>query len=69
LRFERRQFGLFNYLCCGIKGLSPGGKRDERMLFNIQGSPSPRSRVVHLNKKELRQKYQEACMDEQGTPG
>lgn len=47
----REEFGLFNYLCCGIKGLSPGGKRDKKRLFNIQGSPSTKSRFVHLNKK------------------
>ena len=32
-------------------------------------STSPSSGAMHPNKEEVRQKHQEACMDEQGAPG
>jgi len=35
---------------------------------NIQGSPPPSSEAMHPNREEVRQKHQEACMDEQGAP-
>jgi len=47
---------------------NPGGKWIPRKLVNIQGSCPPSSRAAQSN-KEVRQKYQEACMDEQGAPG
>ncbi|PKU36933.1 hypothetical protein llap_12767 [Limosa lapponica baueri] len=50
-------------------GKSTGGERGPRKLVSIQGAPPPSSRVVHPNKEEVRQKCQEACMDEQGAPG
>ncbi|PKU31590.1 hypothetical protein llap_18105 [Limosa lapponica baueri] len=50
-------------------GKSTGGERDSRKLVSIQGSPPPSSGAVYPNKEEVRQKIQEACMDEQGAPG
>jgi len=38
-------------------------------LVNIQGSPPSSSGAMDLNKEEVRQKFQEACMDEQGALG
>ncbi|GAB0206735.1 mitochondrial enolase superfamily member 1 [Grus japonensis] len=50
-------------------GQSPGGKRGPRQLVSIQGSPPPSSGEMHPNKEEVRQKCEEACMDEQAGPG
>jgi len=50
-------------------GQSPGGKRGPRKLVNTKGSTPPSPGVMHPNKAEVRQKHQEACMDEQGAPG
>lgn len=38
-----------------------------RELVNIQGLSPPG--VIHPNKKEIRQKFQESCMDEQRALG
>ncbi|PKU31591.1 hypothetical protein llap_18106 [Limosa lapponica baueri] len=40
-----------------------------RKLVDTEGSPSPSSRAVHPNEQEVKQKRQEACVDEQGVPG
>lgn len=49
-------------------GNHSGGKSRPEELVDIQGSPPPSSRKVHLNKKEIKQSLQEAHMDKQGTP-
>jgi len=38
-------------------------------LINIQESSPPSSREVHPNEYEVRQTFQEACVNEQGAPG
>lgn len=35
----------------------------------VQGSLPPSSEVLHLDKEEVEQECQEACVDEQGAPG
>lgn len=37
-------------------------------LVDIQGSPSPSSRKIHLNKQEIEQKWEEAHLEERGVP-
>jgi len=49
-------------------GQSPVGRRGRRKPVNIQGSPPP-SLAMHPNEEKVRQKCQEACMDEQRAPG
>lgn len=41
----------------------------EKGTKNIQGSPPLRSGMIHSNKAEIRQKFQETCVDEKGAPG
>ena len=48
-------------------GYSPGGKEGLRKLVDIQGSPTPSSETVYLNEQEIKQKCQEAYIDEQGA--
>lgn len=45
-----------------------GGKRSPRQLVNTLGSPPPSSGEMHPDKGEVKQKGQEACMDEKGDP-
>ncbi|GAB0187151.1 hypothetical protein GRJ2_001180400 [Grus japonensis] len=70
LDFGRADFGLFR----DVPGRVPWdraleGRRDPRKPVCIQGSPPPSSGAMYPNKEEVRQKHQEACMDEQGAPG
>lgn len=44
-------------------GSSPGRKSETRELVKIQGSSITSLGMMHLNKEEVRQKCQEACMD------
>ena len=48
---------------------SPGGKRGPRKLVGIQGPSPPSPEAVHPKKKEGRQEFQEASVDQQGAPG
>ena len=50
------------------QGYSPGEKKGQGELIDLQGSPPPRSRMVHPDKQEIKQRQQEACMDEHGAP-
>ncbi|GAB0186577.1 hypothetical protein GRJ2_001123000 [Grus japonensis] len=63
--FRRADSGLFRDLFGRVpwdKAL--GGKRGPRKLVSIEGSPPPSSGAICPNKEEVRQKCQEACMDE-----
>lgn len=46
-----------------------GGKRDPGKLVNIKRSHLSGSGVMYPDKKEVRQKFQETCTDEQQAPG
>jgi len=50
-------------------GIKSRGKRGPRKLVSIQGSPPPNSGEMHPDQEEVKQKHQEAYMDEQGAPG
>jgi len=70
LDFRKADFGLFRDLLCRVpwdKALK--GRWDTSKLVNTQGSPSPNSGTTHANKEAVRQKHQEACMDEQAAAG
>lgn len=47
---------------------SPGGKRGPEELVKIQRSPPSGSRNVHPDKWKIKQRQQDACMDQQGDP-
>ena len=68
LEFRRADFGLLRDLLGRIpwdKALE--GRGTSRKLVNIQGSAPPSS--SNASQKEVRQKCQEACLDEQRAPG
>ncbi|GAB0182327.1 hypothetical protein GRJ2_000698000 [Grus japonensis] len=70
LDFRRADFGLFRDLLSRVpwdKALE--GRRGPRKLVSIHESPPPSSGAIHPKKEEVKQKCQEACMDEQGAPG
>lgn len=45
-----------------------GEKRCPGKPVDFQGSPPPKSRMVHPEKKKIKQRWHKACMDEQGAP-
>lgn len=49
-------------------GDGPGEKKSPGELVDFQGSPPPDWRTLHANKQEIKQRQQEACMDEHGAP-
>ena len=51
---------------CGIRPWREGGTWQK--LCDIQGSPPPSSTELLPNELEVRQNYQEACVDEQVAP-
>jgi len=69
LHSRRADFGLFRDLLTTVPQALPGGKRGPGKPVKIQGSPAPSSGVMHPNKKQVRQKHLEACVDEQDAPG
>lgn len=48
-------------------GKGPGDKRGPGKLVDFQASPPPSSRKVHPNEQEIKTRWQEACMNEQGA--
>lgn len=67
-RIRKANFGLFRDLLerfpwdTLLQKIGPGH------LVDIQGSPSPSSRKIHLNKQEIKQKLEEAHLEERGVP-
>lgn len=64
LAFSREDFGL-SWDLSGRIPWSAVSKRRKTCFF--QKSPSPSSREVHPNKQEVKQRWQEACINEQGA--
>lgn len=62
----KRQKILAPSRMCLVGKIVPGGKGGLETL--ISGSALPTWKEVHTSKEEIRQKCQEACTDEQGTP-
>ena len=55
--------------CSGIcLGDEPGEERGSGELVDLQGLPPSCSRMVHSHVHEVKQRWMEACMDEQGAP-
>jgi len=69
-RFGSEDVGLLRDLLSRVpwdKALVRRGAQER--WFYIQGSPPPSTGVMHPNKEKVREKCQEACMDEQVAPG
>lgn len=57
--FRKANFGLFEGFPRDTL-LETGGAGH---LVDIQGSPSPSPRKIHLNQQEIKQKWEEPCME------
>lgn len=67
LSFRRAGFGLFRDLSGRILwDTVPKRRGVQEELVDFQKS-SPSSRLVHPDKQEVKQRCQEACIDEQGA--
>lgn len=61
---ESRLWPLQRSACKSPMEKGPAVQKDPRRLVNIQGSPPPSSRALLPTKQEVRQKCQEAYMDD-----
>lgn len=70
LVFRRVLFGLFKDLLGKVPcDKAPEGRGAPKKVLIIQGSPPPSPRSVNPSKQEVKQKCQEAHMDEQDAAG
>lgn len=60
-------FGLFKDLFGGIT-LATDLEEGPRELVNVQASLPPSSGPMNPHEEEIKQRRQETCMDERGTP-
>lgn len=68
LDFRRLDFNLFKDLFGRDLWNKTGEKRGPKKLVDVEGIHPPSSRAVHPNEQEVRQKYQQTCMDQQRAP-
>ncbi|GAB0179440.1 hypothetical protein GRJ2_000409300 [Grus japonensis] len=69
LAFMKVNSGLFRGSAWrNPRGEGPGEKSGPGQLADFQRLPSANSRMVHPNEQDIKQTWQEACMDEQAAP-